>query len=505
MYLFPKSDHTTLAHFAVLHKWNSLRIFSLAGASLDIYDRTDQPLSVAGPHELRGHDYSRLEIFDSPQPLPQYDRIALPVPNFAYPSGIAIIEDRLSDLWLNPVDPFRESFTLLSPAEVVVRVDRTGLRAESRRQAGAISESSQQGCILFSTISQNGRFLACGYERGLLEVYDLDSGSRTPVTHFLGLECYNPVFLAFVLEDTHIAVWGERPQEESHANKINHRNLAVQLVKLSKYSQPPTKVGKVRRKTHSQEQKGHPPVISSGLSMSIELEWTGDSTPQPMLTRFDPDFSYQQALSFQSVDSSADYLRAFSPNNRYVGISALETSWVWSTSTGDPVYTVKGGFLGINHVPATLRLLISSPFPDPSQVTYYATDTFRYSTNALLTPSSPPNGDAGSAATNWDSAVFVMLHELDEALHPDEYHRARTSWRSNGFMPANATTGNIRLDNGRLCFAHPSFHSSFYSDSLQSASEDTPSSPHAWVQKGGSRILLGGRNGVPHVVLDVGV
>ena len=507
LYLFPKSPHTTLVHFAILHRNGTVHIIRLAGAPLR--NGTNRRSLIADPHELLNSPPT-IDTYDILYPLPRFDHIALlsKPDNHPYPDErhvIAIVENQLCALPLTDAGHSKGSFLLSSTAYVVVQVTVAGLhgrtfplRAESVRQATTISKASNRKLILSSAISQNGHFLACGYESGLLEVYDLDSGGAIPESFLLGSECHNPTFLAFVSQDTQIAIWGEKPREEPYERGIDHRILTVHLVKLGKDSMLPTKIGEVRWKPYSPEQKLYPPVISSALSMSMELEWTGDNTPHPLLTRFDPDVSYQQPLSFQPVDPIADYLRAFSPNNRYVGISGLGTSWVWSTSTGDPIYTVKGGLFGINHVPAVLRVLLSSPFPDPSQITYHAANP--YSTDSPP-PSFPPNGAAGSAATNWDSAVFVMLHELDAARNPDEYHRARISWRSNGFMVANAKTGYIRLDNGRLCWAHPSSHSSFHSDSRESASKR---SPQVWVEKGGSRILLGGRKGVHPVVLDVG-
>ena len=524
LYLFPKSD------YAVFVRFESLRIhlfgdavmkIPLAGAPLQHGANPNSSISGSTRKLQCRFEAAKIQVYDTSHPLPHYDRIGrLSVP-LVHPRSkarafITMVEDQLATVRLGAVSRSDESCLLSSTADVIVRVGATTLRAGSACHSTAVSEGSNQKSILSSTLSQNGRFLACGCEHGLLEVYDLDSGSHsTPEHFFLGLACYHPVFLAFVLGDTHIAVWGERPQEKLHGSDIRHRILSVQLVKLSKDSQPSTKIGEVRWRPLSQEEKVHLPVISSALSMSIELEWTGDDAPRPILTKFGPGFSYQVPLSFQPVDPSADYLRAFSPNNRFVGVSCLETSWVWSTSTEDLIYSVKGGLFGINHVPAILRVLLSSPFPDPSQITYYAADPFRNSADPPP-PSTPPNDGADTAVMNWDSAVFVMIHESDKARDADEYHRARISWRSNGFMVANAKTGYIRLDNGRLCWAHDSFHSSFHSpfhssfhssfhSLFPSDCSDPPSDwPLAWVEKGGSRILLGGRNGVRPVVLDVG-
>ena len=502
LYLFPKSDHSTVwEHFAILWQGDTVRIIPLAGAPLCVRDGKNQRYAVAGPSGLPTSP-SSIQTYRSYQPLPQYNHIAqLAKPtNSPYPNSshvIAIVEDQLVALPLGTAGQGADSFLLSSTVVVIVRVGSRCLRAESARQAKAVPEGTNQKVIVSSAISQNGRFLACGYQRGHLEVYDLDSGSSTPENIFLGVECYDPAFLAFVLEDTHVVVWGEEP----HWRNVLHRDLAVHLVRLSKDSQPAThtKVGEVqRKKIDLHYTRECPPVMSSAMSMSIELEWADGAAPRPILTRFEPDVSYQQVLSLPSAPSIVCQ-RAFSPDNRYVGIADYKQAWVWSTSSGDLIYTVKGHNFGINHVPAALRALLSSPFPTPSQITRYAFNAFRNLTDPPP-PSAPPNGDATSAALSWDSAVFVLIPWVDPAHNSDEYPGAQISWRSNGFMIADAKTGHIRLDNGRLCWVHPSFHSSFYYDKPAYLDGPRP----VWVQRGGTHILLGGRKGVLPVVLDVG-
>lgn len=184
---------------------------------------------------------------------------------------------------------------------------------------------------------------------------------------------------------------------------------------------------------------------------------------------------------------------AFSPSSRYVGVKYANNAHIWSTTSGDLVYSfpcpsmwwsVNYGFT--SHVP-----LASSPFPPRSQVIGHAANTPRPLSHHA--PSVPALLDANtySSLMTLDDAVFVLFEEDAAALSEASYDTP-FSWARNGIVAVR--NGFIKVGNRRLFWIHPSYS---YKVGIMFESEPI------WVGKGGNRILLGGKGGPAHV-LDVG-
>ena len=217
-YLFPPS--TIFQHFALLRSRsdNNITVIPLAGAPRPLVNETHGNASATtpleqSPFQLPAHPESNEDLS---YPLPRYDYIArLATSNPSHVDdltdsdiAIGIVESR--PVHLNISAPRGGVVSLLSDtADVIVRVDRAGIFVGPVRSAQTTSERSPQKRISASSISFNGCILACGYEDGLIEVYDLDSGSRIPKFSFQ-LEIHEPTLLNFILKSTHIAVWGNK-------------------------------------------------------------------------------------------------------------------------------------------------------------------------------------------------------------------------------------------------------------------------------------------------------
>lgn len=498
LYHFPRSSpHANFAIWQGAPIWKEGVTSGQPALIINGYEAVIIPLAKASDADGAFGNSSNTDsahpkiTYEDDSPLPHYQHIARPSLSDPLDSIVALMDSRLVSVALpkyihaNGNHSHLDRYILSPFADIVMRVQMSRSPSlwayPTHHPASTTPPDYVEKVITASAISRDGRLLACGYVDGLLQIYDLDSKNQIPQFSSKVGHHGEVHFMAFVLDNTHVATWGLSTDK----NSTGQSSRSVELINISANSST-----QVELVSHLPSLS---PVLSSQSTMAIE--WNDQTREREdsfelNLTRFGPKEGY---IDRQRLPGSPFYSGwrarpslAFSPNDRYAGAIFRDEITVWSTATGNAVYSYTispGASWGVNRGPSVQRYWVSSPLPAPSQITYHAEGEGQY-----LSQSSPPT---------LDDAVFVRFSDkYGKDTRQDDYGGAFIPWQSDCFRIVR--DGYIRLDNQRRFWVHSRLHSSFYPNVEFGAFGRIH-----WTASGGSRILLGGRRGLPLLVLEL--
>ena len=411
--------------------------------------------------------------------LPHHNNIA----HSAGSSAVALIDSGLVTISLRAHAPVNSEDVnikcLLShKADIMVQVGEHYLSAVAPRPITTSPFSPHQH-ISTSTISRDARFLACVSKDRHLEVYDLDMQSFVLKIQLQHDQRANQ--LAFVLNDTYIAIWGWVTAAAD--------NTWSEVISLFEFRIGSRKLIEIGAAATMHSLSG-PPVLSSDSFMSIEKRRSDASGHDILfLAQFSP-----EAINWRQLRSpgynSWTALMAFSPNDQYVGamvrIEREDCALVWCASSGDLVCRYEcsaGGAWGINRGPSSQQYWASSPFPSPSQQEWYR------GPNSSPFPHWPsyssPSSSNDSSLMTCDNAIFVLYQKGRRSKGaPEIDHMSAFISGASKSIAVIDDAAYIRVGGKQLLWIHPT-------------NLNWP------VQRARNRVILQGSVDMPLLVLEV--